>query len=100
MTRTHTHTVAELALSGAAYDEIRKSLEAAGYQHAFDADGMIDMTGIGVTRDEAPPIPVPMTIEHMERDFIHHHRTELFDGPEAYFTWLQEQKRLATEPTR
>lgn len=47
---SRTHTVVELEISAAAYDEIRGKLAAAGYQHAFDDEGMIDMTGIGVTR--------------------------------------------------
>jgi hypothetical protein len=53
MGRTHTHTVAELELSHAAYDEIKIRLEQAGYRHVFGEDGMIDMTGIGVTRFSA-----------------------------------------------
>lgn len=44
-----THTVAELQLSPTAYVEIRQALEAAGYQHAIGSNGMIDMTGIGIT---------------------------------------------------
>jgi hypothetical protein len=44
-----THTVAELQLSAAAYDEIAQLLREAGYEHAFN-DGVIDMTGIGLTR--------------------------------------------------
>lgn len=43
-----THTIVELEVSAAAYNEIRSSLEAAGYQHAFLEDGVIDMSGIGV----------------------------------------------------
>ncbi|MCJ2084198.1 hypothetical protein [Methylobacterium sp. J-090] len=83
MTRTHTHTVAELAISAPAYDEIRKLLEAAGYQHAFDAEGMIDMTGIGLTRGEAGAPG--------KGDFVHPHWTDLFDGAEAYLTWREGQ---------
>lgn len=45
-----THTFAELEVSAAAYDEIRKLLEEAGYQHAFMEDGVIDMHGIGLTK--------------------------------------------------
>lgn len=44
-----THTYAELGLSRPAYDEIKRKLEDAGYQHAFMEDGTIDMHGIGVT---------------------------------------------------
>lgn len=49
-----THTLATLELSPAAYDEIRAKLEAAGYQHAFDG-GLIDMTGIGLEREDPRP---------------------------------------------
>lgn len=44
-----THTYVELELSAAAYDEIARTLRAAGYDHAFMDDGTIDMHGIGVT---------------------------------------------------
>ena len=49
-----THTYVLLALSEAAYEEIRAKLEAAGYQHAFHendecpASPVIDMHGIAV----------------------------------------------------
>lgn len=46
-----THTYAVLDVSRAAYDEIRRKLDAAGYQHAFDGD-VIDMHGIALA---APP---------------------------------------------
>lgn len=46
-----THTVAELEVSAAAYDEIADKLRAAEYDHAFMPCGMIDMTGIGLTRE-------------------------------------------------
>jgi len=44
-----THTVAELAISADAYDEIARLLTDAGYDHVF-YDGVMDMTGIGLTR--------------------------------------------------
>jgi hypothetical protein len=47
-----THTYATLEVSRAAYDEIRKKLEDAGYQHAFHEDGLIDMHGIALTPEE------------------------------------------------
>ena len=52
-----THTVAELAITEGAFDEILDLLEIAGYQHCFtyDPEGrvtMIDMTGIGITKSE------------------------------------------------
>lgn len=43
-----THTIATLEVSQAAHDEICIALEAAGYQHAFLEDGLLDMTGIGL----------------------------------------------------
>lgn len=52
-----THTVAELQVSGATYDEIAKKLRDAEYDHVFgmgnDA-GLIDMSGIGLTRIDDP----------------------------------------------
>lgn len=42
-----THTYAVLDISRVAYDEIRRKLEVAGYQHAFDGD-IIDMHGIAL----------------------------------------------------
>lgn len=48
-----THTYATLEVSKAAYDEIRKKLEDAGYQHAFHEDGLIDMHGIALTPEPA-----------------------------------------------
>jgi hypothetical protein len=57
MNRRTTHTLAELELSQASYDEIAGKLHEAGYEHAFgignDA-GLIDMQGIGVTRADDP----------------------------------------------
>lgn len=53
MMRT-THTYVVLELSEAAYDEIRRKLEAAGYHHAFHpnahapASPLIDMHGLAV----------------------------------------------------
>lgn len=47
-----THTYARLPLSQEAYDEIAAKLKAAGYGHAFDSNGDIDMHGIGVCVEE------------------------------------------------
>lgn len=55
-----THTIAELRITGPAYDEIRRAFEAAGYDHAIRADGMIDMSGVGVTRAQDRPFIVAM----------------------------------------
>lgn len=57
MNRRTTHTVAELELSQASYDEIARKLREAGYEHAFgigNDEGLIDMQGIGVTRAADP----------------------------------------------
>lgn len=51
-----TRTLAELEVSAAAYDEIANALRAAGYDHAF-VGGVIDMTGICITRAPAPEQP-------------------------------------------
>jgi len=64
---TRTGTLAELVLSRAAYDEIKRSFEAAGYQHAIGGDDMLDMTGIGVTR-----LARPTGIQVMERTTVTH----------------------------
>ena len=48
---TGTHTFATLELSEAAYEEIAAKLREADYRHAFLEDGVIDMHGIGVTRE-------------------------------------------------
>jgi hypothetical protein len=45
-----THTYATLELSPQAYAEIRAKLSEAGYDHAFDSNGEIDMHGIAVTK--------------------------------------------------
>lgn len=52
-----THTYAKLALSQAAFDEIKRKLTDAGYHHSFDRDDgeeVIDMHGIGVVAEPAP----------------------------------------------
>lgn len=50
-----THTYVELELSKAAYDEIAARLHDAGYEHAFQLDGVIDMHGIAVVLRRPPP---------------------------------------------
>jgi hypothetical protein len=55
-----THTFVVLGLSHAAFDEISRKLKDAGYHHAFgESDGreVIDMQGIAVACDPAPPLP-------------------------------------------
>jgi hypothetical protein len=49
MLRT-TYTYVEMELSDSAYNEIASKLRAAGYDHAFDKDGTIDMHGLAVKR--------------------------------------------------
>lgn len=53
--RGATHTYVTLELSSEAYDEIRAKLAEAGYDHAFNRDGEIDMHGLAVTRGAEPP---------------------------------------------
>lgn len=59
MSIRQTHTYVILELSQRAYEEIRDSLEKAGYQHAFheDMDGrpVIDMQGLAVATERVPP---------------------------------------------
>ncbi|MGE4243659.1 hypothetical protein [Ramlibacter sp.] len=51
-----TRTYVELGLSQPAYDEIAAKLRAAGYDHAFGADGSIDLHGLAAVLDlEAEP---------------------------------------------
>lgn len=50
--RRTVHTYALLELSPAAYEEIAKKLRDAGYDHAFNDEGEIDMHGIGVKKSE------------------------------------------------
>lgn len=47
-----TYTVATMEVSPSTYAEIKKKLEDAGYHHAIDDDGTIDMTGIGIVAGE------------------------------------------------
>lgn len=51
---TSTHTVSTLEVSPQAYDEIATKLRSADYAHVFEDDrpgAMMDMTGIGITRE-------------------------------------------------
>lgn len=54
-----THTLAELQISEAAYKEIEAAFKAAQYDHVFLDDGMIDMTGIGLTIKPKPEVIKP-----------------------------------------
>jgi hypothetical protein len=56
-----THTRAELAVSDAAYQEIKERLLAAGYGHAIHRDGnkeFVDMHGIAVTPESRDNVKV------------------------------------------
>jgi hypothetical protein len=52
MTATHTYVVLEV--SKRAFEEIKKKLKEAGYQHTFH-DGLIDMHGIAIQIDRKEP---------------------------------------------
>jgi len=43
-----THTFTILEISREAFDEIKKKLEKAGYEHTFDGDDLIDMHEIAL----------------------------------------------------
>lgn len=50
---TSTYTFAVMEVSPVAYEEIKKKLEEAGYQHAI-RDGLLDMHGIALGLEEKP----------------------------------------------
>lgn len=64
MTLRQTHTYALLELSAGAYDEIKAKLLEAGYQHAINEEGEIDMHGIAVTRGVGVTPPTSLIEEH------------------------------------
>ena len=47
-----THTYAIMEVSASTYQEIRKILEEAGYQLAFEDDGVIDLHGLALKKNE------------------------------------------------
>jgi len=49
VTTYNTYTFALMQVSKATYDEIKQKLEEAGYGHAIQEDGALDMHGIGLT---------------------------------------------------
>jgi hypothetical protein len=52
-----TRTYVELGLSQPAYREIHEKLRAAGYDHAFDSEGAIDLHGLAAVLDpDAQPL--------------------------------------------
>ncbi len=52
-----THTYVTLEVSDAAYTEIFNKLRAAGYDHALNEDGEIDMHGLALVPVKALPEP-------------------------------------------
>jgi hypothetical protein len=54
---TYTHVLLEVSQS--AYDEIATKLRTAGYDHAFNEHGEIDMHGIALVPADEPPPPAP-----------------------------------------
>lgn len=68
MSRTHTHTVATLDVSHAAYDEIAARIrQSPGYEHCFLGDDTIDLTGIGLRRFD-PSLTVGVRLPDKEDD--------------------------------
>lgn len=57
-----TYTVATLEVSPATFDEIDCKLRAANYDHCFDEKGMIDMTHIGLTRENSGTVPASLRV--------------------------------------
>lgn len=58
-----THTFVVLQVSEAAWEEIERKLDAAGYDHAFSRDDeygvLIDMHGIALAKEAALPEHLP-----------------------------------------
>ena len=50
-----THTYALLEVSNATYQEVKRKLMDAGYAHAINSDGEIDMHGIALIVDKSKP---------------------------------------------
>lgn len=53
-----THTYVTLEISDAAYDEIKKKLLDAEYDHVFGDDGEMDMHGIALVKEKIEAEPV------------------------------------------
>lgn len=47
----NTYTLAKLTISKRSFEEIKKKLKAAGYEQAFLAGNIINMTGIGLLQE-------------------------------------------------
>ena len=94
-----THTVAELELSAAAYDEIERKLLEAGYDHVFarGPGSAIDLQGIAVTRMPVETFPVGMPAVYGEHAGQFMIEPEL--GKRQYFD-TREQAKEALKPRR
>lgn len=57
-----THTYATLEVSPGTYDEIAQKLKAAGYGHAFNDRGEIDMHGLALVKPPAAKPGEPIEI--------------------------------------
>ena len=73
-----TRTYVELAVSRATHDEISRKLHEAGYDHAFDGEGMvIDMHGIALTLDSTDPRDALRDLRNAAgRDFLSGSRSD------------------------
>ena len=82
------HTLATLEISLTAYEEIKKLLLEAGYDHAFDGD-MIDMTGIGLVPPEKPDTvdifinSIPHTIPYGDDGYLTYEEIRSIVYPDA-----------------
>ena len=56
---TGTHTYSTLAVSNAAYQEIKRKLLAVDYGHAINSNGEIDMHGIALIVQEDRGVRMP-----------------------------------------
>lgn len=83
-----THTVATLAVSAEAHAEISALLRAAGYDHAFMADGLVDMTGLALEAAPAPPA-ASLTDEQKQkvREAVHGALGEAYDCTRTWNAW-------------
>ena len=79
MTLRSTYTYALLDVSAATYDEIEKKLREAGYDHAFNDKGEIDMHGIALARPAELGTPDENTVDAMAWAYlnaVHSHLPE------------------------
>lgn len=70
-----TRTTAILEVSVPVYAEIRDKLRAAGYDHAFDSDGGIDMHGISIKEEPMATDHDPPNKDEYER--LYHANTKI-----------------------